>query len=207
MGTIIFEPLHWLKVKCKRGDFIPQCDLNSKKTQKFGEMKIFRVFLVSTGVVCGLSLVGAAPTLDGLLGGADGGPLAGLLGGGDGGPLAGLLGGLPDKSNIFGGLLGGNSRSDDDGDPFQAIIAFLPNLFGEIIAAKVQLLGKLLGGALGGDSLENNLGILGGSEGPRGLLGGPLLSLLGGSLGLGGGRQGRDFARVVDEVESQDVKR
>lgn len=75
-------------------------------------MKIFRVFLVSTGVVCGLSLVGAAPTLDGLLGGS---------GGGDGGPLAGLLGGLPDKSNIFGGLLGGNSRSDDDGDPFQAV--------------------------------------------------------------------------------------
>jgi len=185
-------------VKYKRGDFIPQCDLNSKKTKKFGEMKIFRVFLVSTGVVCGLSLVGAAPTLDGLLGGS---------GGGDGGPLAGLLGGLPDKSNIFGGLLGGNSRSDDDGDPFQAIIAFLPNLFGEIIAAKVQLLGKLLGGALGGDSLENNLGILGGSERPRGLLGGPLLSLLGGPLGLGGGRQGRDFARVVDEVESQDVKR
>lgn len=36
---------------------------------------------------------------------------------------------------------------------------------------------------------------------------GPLLSLLGGPLGLGGGRQGRDFARVVDEVESQDVKR
>lgn len=84
-------------------------------------MKIFRIYLVSAAVVCALSLVGAAPTLDGLLGGDGldkGGLLGGLLGGGEGG---GLLGGLPDKSSLFGGLLGGNSRSDDDGDPFQAV--------------------------------------------------------------------------------------
>merc|ERR1712045_383599 len=172
-------------------------------------MKIFRIYLVSAAVVCALSLVGA-PTLDGLLGGDGldkGGLLGGLLGGGEGG---GLLGGLPDKSSLFGGLLGGNSRSDDDGDPFQAIIAFLPNLVGQIIAAKAQLLGRLLSGALGGDSFEDNLGILGGTERARGF-GGPLLSLLGGPLGLGGGsRSSRDFARVDDEVELgdfQDVKR
>ena len=48
------------------------------------------------------------------------GLLGGLLGGG-GGDGGGLLGGLPDKSNLFGGILGGNGRSDDDDDPFQAV--------------------------------------------------------------------------------------
>ena len=72
-------------------------------------MKVFRIYLVATCVVCASLFVGAAPTLDGLLGGG---------GDGDGG---GLLGGLPDKSNLFGGILGGNGRSDDDGEPFQAV--------------------------------------------------------------------------------------
>ena len=48
------------------------------------------------------------------------------------------------------------------------IIAFLPNLFGQILAAKAQLFGRLLSTTLGGDSFEDNLSILGGSEQARG---------------------------------------
>ena len=85
-------------------------------------MKIFRILLVCSGMVCVMS----APTLDGLLGGGGGagGPKDGLLGGD-------LLGGLPDKGGLFGGLLGGGGSEgrSDNSDPFQSVsyLFLLPN--------------------------------------------------------------------------------
>ena len=75
-------------------------------------MKIFRIYLVVTGVVCASLLVSSAPSLDRLLGGRDGEErsgrtLDGLLGGGGDG---GVLGGLANKGNLFGGLGAGEDR-------------------------------------------------------------------------------------------------
>ena len=111
-------------------------------------MKIFRIYLVATGVVCASLLVSSAPSLDRLLGGRDGEErsgrtLDGLLGGGGDG---GVLGGLANKGNLFGGLGGGDEDRQGRG-----------------------LLGGLLGGG-GGDGG----GLLGGLPDKSNLFGGIL---------------------------------
>merc|ERR1712038_1297060 len=163
---------------------ISSANSTKRRTKKFVEMKIFRVLLVCSGMLCVMS----APTLDGLLGG----------GGGDGDLKGGLLGGLPDKGGLFGGLLGGlggDGRSENlQGGGADGFLSLLPNIIGEIFAAKAQLIGRLFSTILGGGG--------GGDGEARGL---DLGALLGGLGGFGGSdRQGR--VRTVTLVE-EEVKR